>query len=550
MFLPFSGTRQWHRMANNPITMPTDRGANGLGLLESRVIIYAPTGKDGRLLSQVLAASHISNEVCQAAHEVISHLMDGASALIVADEALSPDFSTLLSQYLSSQPTWSDLPVLVLSTWKIGTPEWHQRYTSFGNVTLIERPLQSVTLVSAATSAIRARKRQFQMREVDRRKDEFLAMLAHELRNPLAPVSAAAELLRLPNFDTNRIPQTSSVILRQVQHMSTLIDDLLDISRVSRGLITLDLATCDARHTIASAVEQVQPLIDSRRHHLTIELAARPAMVNADEKRLIQITANLLNNAAKYTPEGGEIVLSLEVVNKEVQFIVADSGVGMTQLVMDSVFEMFTQGERTPDRSQGGLGIGLALVKSLVLLHGGSVSVQSDGIGRGSRFTVKLPLVELASLPISPVAKRAQRFETVSRHLLIVDDNVDAAESLAMFLEASGYRTSLCHDGKAAISFVKHTLPDACLLDIGLPDMSGTDLAAALRAVPGLSRTLLIAITGYGQESDIAAALGAGFDRHLVKPVEMDTLLTLLAGISNPSATPQASIAKANRSPG
>lgn len=517
-------------MANDAPGLPTDLGAEGLDLLEARVHILAPTGKDAVLLSHVLTAARIHNSVCRSARELINELSAGASALIIADEAITNDFLGLFLPYLSAQPTWSDLPVLILSTSKAENPEWRERYMQLGNVTLIERPLQSVTLVSAATSAIRARKRQFQMREVDRRKDEFLAMLAHELRNPLAPVSSAAELLRLPSFDISRIAHTSNIILRQVSHMSALIDDLLDISRVSRGLITLDLTTFDVQQAILHAVEQVQPLIDARHHGLTIEQNAEPAIVRADHKRLIQIVANLLNNAAKYTPNGGEIVLSVEISQGEVHLVVADSGIGMTASVLASVFEMFTQSERTSDRAQGGLGIGLALVKSLVILHGGTVTGESGGIGHGSRFTVTLPRIGNAREGAVDFSMAPKRNAIAPRRLLIVDDNVDAAESLGMFLEASGHEITTAYDGQSAIARVRECRPDACLLDIGLPDMSGTDLAAVLRAVPGMNDTLLIAITGYGQDSDAHKALAAGFDHHMVKPVDMEKLLTLIAG--------------------
>jgi signal transduction histidine kinase/ActR/RegA family two-component response regulator len=508
---------------------PGAHPAGAPNLLEHRALVHAPVGKDGRLLAQALTQAGIDNVVCHGARDVIAELLAGASALIIADEALEQTFLHLLIPYLKAQPSWSDLPVLVLSGRKPGSADMRDYFHQLGNVTLLERPLQSVTLISATNSALRARKRQYEMREIDRRKDEFLAMLAHELRNPLAPVNAAAELLKMPNFDRNRVAQTSNIILRQVKHMSGLIDDLLDVSRVSRGLITLDLATLDARQVVANAVEQVQPLIDARRHRLAIDLGAEPALVQADQKRLVQIIANLLNNAAKYTPEGGDIALALAVEPDVIELVVTDTGIGMTAQVMTNVFDMFAQGERTPDRSQGGLGIGLALVRNLVQLHGGSVSAASDGSGRGSRFTLRLPRVHALPGPSHRVGADTAAPGGASRRLLIVDDNVDAAETLGMFLEASGYTTTVVHDARAAIASVRTAQPDACLLDIGLPDMSGTELAVVLRAMPGMGHKLLVAITGYGQQDDVRKALGAGFDQHMVKPVDMDKLLVLLA---------------------
>jgi CheY-like chemotaxis protein len=311
--------------------------------------------------------------------------------------------------------------------------------------------------------------------------------------------------------------------------MTGLIDDLLDVSRVSRGLVTLEQKMLDARQIVAHAVEQVRPLIDSRRHRLTVQTSPEAAGVHGDEKRLIQVIANLLNNAAKYTPEGGNIVIAMDVDSATVIFSVIDNGIGMEPRIIDQVFEMFVQGERTSDRSQGGLGIGLALVKSLVRLHGGTVSAHSAGVGQGSKFVVTIPRV---TVPVSAMHKDREDREatpTKRRRLLVVDDNVDAAQTLGMVLETAGHEVLVEHSAKTALERARKEVPEVCLLDIGLPDMDGNELAKHLRAQPETTKAVLIAITGYGQELDRLKTAQAGFDHHFVKPVDMRRLLEIVA---------------------
>jgi signal transduction histidine kinase len=499
--------------------------------VEHRVLIYAPTGKDGRLIGQVLTRAGIECFVCTHFSEVAGELVRGAGALLLANEALSAAFLNSVRPFLDSQHTWSDLPVLVLSLRGASSQELSQQYQLLGNVTLLERPLQGVTIVSAATSALRARKRQYAMRDVDRRKDEFLAMLAHELRNPLAPISAASDLLKIPDLDRTRIHKTSEIISRQVKHMTGLIDDLLDVSRVSRGLVKLEQKVVDLRQVLNHAVEQVRPLIESRKHRLTIQTPHEPAYVNGDLKRLIQIVANLLNNAAKYTLPSGDLRLALDVDATSVTIAVDDNGIGMEAHLLAHVFDMFSQAQRSSDRSQGGLGIGLSIVKSLVSLHGGEVLACSAGVGKGSRFTVKLPRAlrsdasaPLAASPIAALPENRQR-------ILVVDDNVDAANLLGMFLDLAGYQTTVVYSAQAALDHVQLEVPEVFLLDIGLPDMDGNELARRLRAQPRTSSSQLFAITGYGQQADRQKTSAAGFDRHFVKPVEMEKLLGVLSAL-------------------
>ena len=384
----------------------------------------------------------------------------------------------------------------------------------------------------------------------NQRKDEFLAMLAHELRNPLAPISAAAQVLRLAPGDQGRVRSYADVIARQVGHMTSLVNDLLDVSRVTRGMVQFERAAVDIGGVLASAVEQVHPLVESRHHTLVLDpasLEARQFAVQGDRARLIQVVANLLANAAKYTAPGGRIELTLDAGGGDldgdgdgagdcVRIRVRDNGSGIDAALLPHVFDLFTQGERTPDRAQGGLGLGLALVRTIVLAHGGRVLAESGGAGMGSRFTVALPLAPrkaAAHAPTpaavepapAPAARQPQR-------ILLVDDNLDGASTLASLLGAAGHRVTTLHDPEAALRFASQVTPQlapqAFILDIGLPGMDGYVLARRLRALPGGDAALYIALTGYGQPNDRALSREAGFDHHLVKPADPARLLALL----------------------
>jgi PAS domain S-box-containing protein len=372
-----------------------------------------------------------------------------------------------------------------------------------------------------------------ELRRQAKRRDEFLAMLAHELRNPLAPIGAAAELLQLVRHDEHRVRQTGEVIDRQVRHMTNLVDDLLDVSRVTRGLVELQCVPLDIRHVITDAVEQVSPLIHGRHHHLTLQLSPEVPHVMGDRKRLVQVIANLLNNAAKYTGEGGSILVRTEVREVHVLIEVADNGIGMPSELVGRVFDLFSQAERTSDRSTGGLGLGLALVKRLVELHGGSVSCNSPGVGKGSRFTVCLPRgLEPEHDPAKPTSHSALANKARSLRVLVVDDNADAAAMLAMLLEAAGHQVSVEHGSVRAVERARAEAPDVCLLDIGLPEMDGNELAKRLRRQPETASAVLVAVTGYGQETDREHSRVAGFDHHLVKPVDTAKLAAIFETIN------------------
>jgi signal transduction histidine kinase len=364
------------------------------------------------------------------------------------------------------------------------------------------------------------------LRDADRRKDEFLAMLAHELRNPLAPISMAAQVLKTGNATAQRVQQTCAIIDRQIAHMTSLLDDLLDVSRVTGGMVTLAQEMHDMRAIARDAIEQARPLIMARQHHLKVELASEPVLVCGDSTRLVQIITNLLNNATKYTSQGGEISLRMDVEPEHVDMTVRDNGIGIDGELLPHVFDLFIQGERSSDRAQGGLGLGLALVKSLVERHGGTVEARSAGPGSGSEFTVRLPRAH--GVVMAPHAPCDMPRQAGARRVLIVDDNADAAHTLSLFLEALGHSVRVAFDGHAALEIAGQEAPQVLLLDIGLPDIDGYQLARRLRALPVTAQSVFIALTGYGQPDDRARSRDAGFDHHLTKPVDAELLATLL----------------------
>ncbi|WP_169444474.1 hybrid sensor histidine kinase/response regulator [Massilia niastensis] len=359
-------------------------------------------------------------------------------------------------------------------------------------------------------------------------KDEFLAMLAHELRNPLAPITNAAQLLRMTGVDETLRQKASNIISRQVRHMTELVDDLLDVSRVTRGLVKLEIEILDLNGVVRAAVEQARPHIEAKSHRLRVETPQAPVVVAGDRTRLVQVLANLLNNAAKYTPAGGDIALCLETGPEQARMTVIDNGSGIDLQLLPHVFDLFTQGERAPDRSQGGLGIGLALVKSIVQMHAGQVEAHSDGPNSGAAVSVLLPLADAAQLH-GPGPRRHASGAAAPRTLVLVDDNVDAAQSLAVLLRAQGHHVKVFEDGVRTLASAELGATEAFILDIGLPDMTGYELARRLRREH--PHATFIALTGYGQERDRDLSKQAGFSHHLVKPVEIRALSDILAGL-------------------
>ena len=370
------------------------------------------------------------------------------------------------------------------------------------------------------------------LKEADRRKDEFLAILAHELRNPLAALSAAARLLGRQAQKPEVAAMACNAVQRQVSHMARLLDDLLDVSRISHGRMQLHMDRVDVKEVVRSAVEMVRPQMESKQHALQVELGAQDAPVLADAVRLIQVIANLLNNSVKYTPAGGQIHVELRSNRKEVLVLVRDNGIGIAPDALDQVFDMFSQAGRTSSEAQGGLGIGLTLVKGLVRLHGGNVRALSDGEGRGSEFTITLPRAHDAVQPL-PTSRPDTSTEGIRPlRILVADDNLDSAMSWSALIEDGGHQVVTAYDGRAALEAAELLHPQVALLDIGMPHLDGYEVARRIRASTWGREAMLVAVTGWGQAKDRALAREAGFDEHFTKPLDPVQLARALQNAS------------------
>jgi signal transduction histidine kinase len=388
-------------------------------------------------------------------------------------------------------------------------------------------PIEPEELLANVRALLRLGRVERELREVDRRKDEFLAILAHELRNPLGPIRSAVELLRhLDPYAPPAQENARQMIIRQTDHMVRLVDDLLDVSRISQGKITVRKEKLLLNKVVAAAIETADPSIQRGRHTLSVSMPAHDICVEGDEVRLAQAVGNLLNNAAKFTPAGGAISIGVHEDGGDAVVCVTDNGIGIEPKDADVIFKLFAQGRHTDERVQDGLGIGLSLVHKLVQLHGGTVAVRSDGAGKGSTFEIRIP----TSSPCEPPqAQPEEQHPAVHRRrILVVDDNSDSADMLASLLEYAGHEIVTANDGASALQAAREFRPDLAFLDIGLPDMSGYQLAGAVRALPGIGQPALVALTGYGQQKDRENALAGGFDHHLTKPVTYETLVQVI----------------------
>jgi CheY-like chemotaxis protein len=387
--------------------------------------------------------------------------------------------------------------------------------------------------VFAAARDVTERKRYEQsLRLADQRKDEFLATLAHELRNPLAPIRNSLEILNMPYVDAETAARIREMMERQVQHLVRLVDDLLDVSRVTRGKIELRRQDVDLGSIVAHTVETVQLLMEAQGHELTVTLPSEPLFLDADPVRLAQVVGNLLTNAAKYTEANGRIALIAIREGNEAVLRLQDNGIGIAADMLPRIFELFVQGNHAATRSQGGLGIGLTLVKNLVEMHQGSIEAHSDGLGTGSEFVVRLPLsVQQREEPAGTTEKPRQVPPVSGHRLLVIDDNQDAANSLAMLLRMQGYEVRVALSGAEALAITRSYTPQVVFLDIGMPGMDGYEVARKLRLQPGLHSVVLAAVTGWGQEEDRRRTTKAGFDYHLVKPPEPKAVQHVLAAL-------------------
>jgi signal transduction histidine kinase/CheY-like chemotaxis protein len=521
-------------------------GAWAPGAFDERVLIFAPTGRDGVLACGILREQGIAAEVCAGSEAFAEEAQRGAGVLLLAEEAMSLTAVDAFLQALERQPPWSDLPLIVFARGGDSAENVLATLGTLGNVTILERPVRISTLVSAVQAALRARRRQYEVRdllqrleETGRRKDEFLAMLGHELRNPLSAMRNAMEILERSPAPDERVVRQRSVLSRQIAALSRLVDDLLDVSRVTMGKIALQRELVDLREIAERCVQSARAPAAKQRIDVRLSADARPVPVYGDVVRLEQVVSNLINNALKYTPGEGLVAVS---VMKEVRASgeeeavvrVSDDGIGIDPQTLPRIFDLFTQAETSIDRSRGGLGIGLTIVSSLVQMHGGTVSAHSEGRGRGSRFEVRLPVAAegLGSLVSGPGSRTDRRLEEprgAGLRVLVVEDNADGRETLRDLLEMWGHEVEVAEDGPAGLRRLLASPPDVAIVDIGLPGLDGYELARQVRGLLDGSRPRLIAMTGYGQPEDQQRALDAGFDTHLVKPVEPGELLEALA---------------------
>jgi signal transduction histidine kinase/ActR/RegA family two-component response regulator len=516
-----------------PATSPNDQ----------RLLVLAPTGRDAELICTVLADAGVDCVSCADMRELCRALPDGAGALAIAEEALAEGAWRDLAGMLAQEPPWSEPPLLLLSERGADSPTLLQAMASLGNVTVLERPMRVPALVSAAYSALRSRARQYQIRSyleererytralthADKRKDEFLATLAHELRNPLAPMRTALEIMRIAPGDESARGHAQAVLERQTLQMARLIDDLLDVSRISHGKLELRREEVDLNAVIQGALEVTRPLIDAEQHELRVDLPEEPVFLDADPTRLTQVFCNLLNNAAKYTDRGGAIELTARVEGDQVCIRVRDNGIGIAAENLDRIFDMFTQVGRSLEQSRGGLGVGLALTQWLVHLHGGSIEAKSAGLGRGTEVLVRLPVISPSHSYAVGADSPEHSAPAAGRRILIADDNRDFADSLGALLQVAGHCVRTVYDGEQAVRTACEWLPEVALLDIGLPHVNGYEVAERIAGALANDRPLLVAITGWGQIEDRRRAREAGFVHHFVKPVDPRSLLSLLA---------------------
>jgi signal transduction histidine kinase/ActR/RegA family two-component response regulator len=510
---------------------------------EERVLIWAPTGRDAALACEVLGRIGLPCRKIGDEDELGAEIAAGAGVAILAEEAIEPGSLHKLLGELGRQEPWSDLPLIVLARGGGG----ENVLASLGplsNVTILERPVRVNSLVSAALAALRARRRQYEVRDLlrrladaDRRKDEFLAMLGHELRNPLAAIRNALWVLDKVGAQDAQPVRQRRVIERQTRHLVRMVDDLLDVSRVTLGKISLHRQTVDLHDVARLCLAELGMGALAASHELEVAVESEQALVQGDPVRIEQMICNLLQNAIKYTPRGGRLTLSVRREEPWAVVRVADSGVGIPCEMLPKVFEPFTQIESSRKRSAGGLGLGLPLVRQLVELHEGTVEAASPGPGRGSTFTIRLPLKRSAGAP-DPTGPRPlprARPDQGGLDVLVVEDNADGRESLRELLEIWGHRVELAATGPAGLTQALARRHDVALIDIGLPGMDGNEVARGIRVAQGgppEEPMPLIAMTGYGQPEDRLRALEAGFDTYLVKPVDPGDLSRLLAELA------------------
>ena len=501
---------------------------------ELRVLVCAGFPRDAELTRECLVESGIECAVCDTDDEMFDALSAGAGAVVLAQERLGAALIERLRAHLDKQPAWSDLPLVVMVAGSKSLDVVLDALRPLGNVTTIDRPARRSALVSVVRSALRARQRQYDARgllarlsETDKRKDAFIAMLGHELRNPLSAIHGAATLLETVPDKGERLRRVADILGRQVAHLQRLVDDLLDVARITAGKIVLKRQRVDARSTARQVVTMLDHMARERRHRLDLDVPDEEVVVDVDPVRLEQMLGNLIHNAMKYTPDGGSIRVIVEAVGSSARLRVIDDGRGLAPESIEHIFEPFTQVDSSIDRRMGGLGVGLPLVRGLASLHGGTVEAKSEGLGRGSEFVITLPLEARSATidePRTPTSSE-RSLPTAELRVLLVDDFLDVLDVLRLGLEHVGCDVDTATDGLGAVERATSGSYDVAFVDIGLPGIDGFEVARRLRADPRTAGLPLVAMSGYGQEEDRRRSAAAGFDDHLVKPVDVAQLM-------------------------
>jgi signal transduction histidine kinase/ActR/RegA family two-component response regulator len=512
----------------------TEANTQASGHRSDRILIVAPIGRDAELMCAQLKTAGLNCASCADVHQLCSDLADGAGAIILTEEALTHDAAAELMRALSRQPPWSEIPLIILT----GMLSFEARAHSFDglvrctNVTLVDRPVRIKSLISAAQTALRARQRQYDIRDLMQQleervheRDRFLAVLGHELRNPLGAILLASQMT---DPDGLIDPEKAQLIERQSRHLTRLVNDLLDLSRVVAGKIVLKRQRINLVEIVTQSVRTVLPVAQRQGVDLALRTPENRLIVDADPVRVDQIVANILTNAIKYTPEGGHVTLDLSDDDGQAMIRVTDDGVGVAPERIGGIFELFAQAENAIGRAQGGMGIGLALVRNLAELHDGSVAARSEGVGKGSEFVVRLPLAAYDEQDGSIVAPKVRETEVhVTRRIAIVEDNKDVRDLLRLKLSRLGHTVVDARDGLEGLRIVLAERPDLALVDLGLPGIDGFQLAKQVREELG-DDVILVAVSGFGQPEDKRRALEAGFDEHLTKPADVHDIETLL----------------------
>jgi signal transduction histidine kinase/CheY-like chemotaxis protein len=510
-----------------------------------RVLVLAPVGRDADLAVALLSREGHVAEACADVSTLLQEIGRGAGMALVTEEALTQRTMPTLAAFVASQPKWSDFPFLVFTESEGATATVLSLLRPLGNLSVLERPVRMPTLLTAVDAALRARRRQYEVRrlleemqEGVRQRDEFLAMLGHELRNPLGAAMTALNVLDFADrkgapLTADVVERQYAIVRRQTQVLSRLVDDLLEVSRITLGKVLLQKSMVDMAAVARCAVDAVRAMAVRQNLELSLH-ASRSVWINGDATRLEQVLSNLLTNAIKYTPAGGRVTVNLAAEGEEAVVRVCDSGVGIDAATLPCVFDMFRQAQRTLDRSLGGLGLGLTLVRSVVEMHGGRVEAASGGLGCGSEFIVRLPLAiaPVLTAPVGTVSPGPPSLLPTAgvptrKRIVVVEDHEDNREALILLLEQFGHDVHAAVDGPGGVQVILESRPDIALVDVGLPGLDGYGVARIVRRALG-SAILLVAITGYGRSEDQKRALEAGFDRHLSKPVDFDRLRQLL----------------------